>query len=90
MTRCFESEFDVPEEQELQRRCVLRFFIYKQVADSPRVRKRMRPVTPGVPVHRDVRCRCTYVEANYGLGIRKVTTRMFSTSEFWAQIHQIN
>jgi hypothetical protein len=55
MTRFFESEFDILEEQELQSRCALRLYIYKHVADSPRVRKRMRPVTPCVPVRRDGR-----------------------------------
>jgi hypothetical protein len=51
----FGVEFNVLEEQELQNRCMLRLCIYKHVADSPRVRKRMRPVTPCVPVHRDGR-----------------------------------
>jgi hypothetical protein len=51
----FRVEFDVLEEQELQNRCILRLCIYKHVADSPRVRKRMRPVTPCVPVRRDGR-----------------------------------
>lgn len=49
----FRVEFDVLEEQELQNRCVLRLCICKHVADSPRVRKRMRPVTPCVPVRRN-------------------------------------
>ena len=31
----------------------MRLFIYKHVADSPRVRKRKRPVTPCVPVRVD-------------------------------------
>lgn len=55
MTRCCDLEFDVPEEQELQSRCVLCLCIYKHVADSARARKRMRPISSFVPVRKDGR-----------------------------------
>jgi hypothetical protein len=46
-------EINVLREQELQNRCVLHLFVSKNTKGNPRVRKRKRPVTPGVPARVD-------------------------------------
>jgi hypothetical protein len=54
LTACFSaSEIDVPGEQELQSRCMLHLFVFKNTRNYARVRKKKRPVTPGVPARLD-------------------------------------
>jgi hypothetical protein len=52
-TRFLASETNVLGERELQNRCTWHSSVFKNARDNPRVRKRKRPVTPGVPARLD-------------------------------------
>jgi hypothetical protein len=61
-TACFSAlEIDVLGEQELQSRCISHLFVFKNIRNYPRVRKKKRPVTPGVPARLDRHYICCFI-----------------------------
>ena len=72
-TACFSaSEIDVLGEQELQSRCISHLFVFKNIRNYPRVRKKKRLVTPGVPARLD-RHYASTTRINTGLGVSAFT-----------------